>query len=70
MATHTSDPLVRAGTPETNVGRPSSGQKYTSSLGQGLWQWTNCAVLAGMSTACDSRARLTEGLGGLEFGQH
>ena len=63
MATQTSDPLVRAGTPETNVGRPSSGQKYTSSLGQGLWQQTNHTVSAGMSTACNSRARLTEGLG-------
>ena len=59
MATQTSDPLMRAGTPETNVGRPSSGQKYTSSLGQRLWQRTNRAVLAGMSTACNSRARLT-----------
>ena len=27
IATHTSDPLVSAGTPDTNVGRPSSGQK-------------------------------------------
>ena len=63
MATQTFDPLVRAGTPETNLGRPSSGQKYTSTLGQGLWQRTNCAVSAGMSTACSSRARLTGGGG-------
>ena len=63
MATQTSDPLVRAGTPETNVGRPSSGQKYTSSLGQGLWQRTNRAVLAGISTACSSRAWLPGGGG-------
>ena len=59
----TSDPLVRAGTLETNVGRPTSGQKYTSSLGQGLWQQTNRVVLAGMSTACSSRAWLTGGVG-------
>ena len=64
MVTHTSDPLVRAGTPETNKGSPSSGQKYISSLGQGLWQQTNHAVSAGMSTACDSRAQPTWGLGG------
>ena len=63
MATQTSDPLVRAGTLETNVGRPTSGQKYTSSLGQGLWQQTNRVVLAGMSTACSSRAWLTGGVG-------
>ena len=54
IATQTSDPLVSAGTPDTNVGRPSSGQKYTSSLGQGLWQRTRRAVSAGMSTACNS----------------
>ena len=63
MATQTSDPLVRAGTPETNVGRPFSGQKYTSSLGQGLWQRTNRAVMMGMSMACNSRARLTGEVG-------
>ena len=63
MVTQTSDPLVRAGTPETNMGRPSSGQKYTSSLGQGLWQRTNRAVSAGISTACNSRGRLTGGVG-------
>ena len=63
MATQTSDPLVRAGTPETNVGRPSLGQKYMSSLGQGLWQRTNRTVSAGMSTACSSRARLAGGIG-------
>ena len=61
IATQTSDPLVSAGTPETNVGRPSSRQKYTSSLGQGLWQRTRRAVSAGMSTACNSRARLAGG---------
>ena len=71
MATQTSDPLVRAGTPETNVFRPSSGQKYTSSWGQGLWQPTNSAALAGISTACNSTEQLTgEGGGGvLEFGK-
>ena len=58
ITTHTSDPLVSASTPETNVGRPSSGQKYTSSLGYGLWQRTRHAVSAGMSTACNNRARL------------
>ena len=61
MATQTSDPLVSVGTPETNVGRPSSGQKYTSSLGHGLWQRTSRAVSAGMSMACSSRAPLTGG---------
>ena len=61
MATHTSDPMVRAGTPETNVVKPSSGQKYTSSLVQGLWQQTDSTVFAGMSTACSSRARLAGG---------
>ena len=71
MATQTLDPLVRAGTLETNVGRLSSGQKYTSSLGQGLWQQASRAVSTGMSTACSSRARLTgEGGGGLESGRH
>ena len=59
----TSDPLVRAGTSETNVGRPYSGQKYTSSWGQGLWQRTNRAALAGISTACNSRERLAGGNG-------
>ena len=68
MATQTSNPLVRAGTPETNVGRPSLGQKYTSSLGQGLWQRTNRAVSAGISTACNSRARLTCGGVGVGVG--
>ena len=63
IATQTSDPLVRAGTPETNVGRPSSGQKYTSSLGHGLWQRTRRPVSSGMSTACNNRARL----GGVEM---
>ena len=58
IATQTSDPLVSAVTSDTNMGRPSSGQKHTSSLGQGLWQRTSCAVLAGMSTACNSRVRL------------
>ena len=61
MATQTSDPLVRAGTPKKNVGRPSSGQKYTSLLGHGLWQRTNRAVSAGISTVCNNRARLTRG---------
>ena len=68
MVTQTSDPLVRAGTPETNVGRPSSRQKYTSSLGQELWQRTNSAVSAGISTSCNSRARLTGGGGGWSLG--
>ena len=44
ITTHTSDPLVSAGTPDTNVGRPPSGQKNTSSLGRGLWQRTRRAV--------------------------
>ena len=61
IATQTSDPLVSMGTPDINVGRPSSGQKYASSLGQGLWQRTRRAVLAGMSMACNSRARLAGG---------
>ena len=61
IATHTSDPLVSAGTPETNVGRLSSGQKYMSSLGHGLWQQTRRAVSAGMSTACNNRVRLAGG---------
>ena len=59
--TQTSDPLVSTGTPETNVGRPSSGQKYTSSLGHGLWQRTRSAVSASLPTACNSRARLAGG---------
>ena len=56
------------GTPETNIGRPSSGQKYTSSLGHGLCQQTSRAVLAGMPTACSNRARLMGvlRLGGVE----
>ena len=49
---------MSAGTPDTNVGRPSFGQKYTSSLGQGLWQRTRRAVSADMSPACNRRARL------------
>ena len=53
--------LVSTGTPETNVGRPSSGQKYTSSLGHGLWQRTRRTVSAGMSKDCNSRARLAGG---------
>ena len=56
IATQTSDPLVSAGTLDTNVGRHSSGQKYTSSLGQGLWQRTRRAVSAGMPTACNSKS--------------
>ena len=55
------DPLVSAGTPDKNVCRPSSRQKYTSSLGQGLWQRTRRAVSAGMSMACNNRAWLVGG---------
>ena len=44
------------------MSRPSSGQKYTSSLGQWLWQRTRRAVSAGMSTVCNSRVRLASGL--------
>ena len=54
MATQTSVPLVRAGTPETNVGSPSAGQKK---LGHGIWQRTKHAASAGMSTAWRSMAR-------------
>ena len=65
MATQTSVPLVRAGMPEANVGSPSAGQKYTSSLGHGLWQRTKRADSAGMSKAWRSMARPAgEGIAG------
>ena len=59
--THTSDPLVRADTPDTNVGRPSSGPEEHVLVGPGVMAATRHAVSAGMSTACDNRARLVGG---------